>query len=114
MPGDGTWKRTGFSSLNGVFVAISIESGKVLDVEPMSRYCKSCNLKKDLKVNNPTAYAAWKNAHICRYNYKVSAGGMEAEGVRRAFERSVKKHKLRHVEFLGDGDTKSYVNVKDS
>ena len=114
VSGDGTWQRKGFSNFNGVFKAISIESGKVLDVRPMSRYFKDCNLKKDLKVKNPTAYAEWKNVHICRYNYKGSAGGVEAEGVKRVFERSIKKHKLRYVEFLGDGDTKSYVNVKDT
>ena len=114
VSGDGTWQRKGFSSFNGVFAAISIESGKALDVEPMSCYCKGCNLKKDLKVKNPTAYAEWKNAHIYRYNYKGSAEGMEAEGAKRAFARSIKKHKLRYVEFLGDGDTKSYVNVKDT
>ena len=48
--GDGTWQRKGSSSFNGVFEAISIESGEVLDVEPKSRYCKGCKLKKDLKV----------------------------------------------------------------
>ena len=114
VSGDGTWQRKGFSSFNGVFAAISIESGKALDVEPMSCYCKGCSLKKDLKVKNPTAYAEWKNADICRYNCKGSAGGMEAEGAKRVFERSIKKHKLRYVEFLGDRDTKSYVNVKDT
>ena len=57
VSGDGTWQRKGFSSFNGVFAAIPIEYGKVLDVEPMSRYCKGCNLKEDLKVKNPTAYA---------------------------------------------------------
>ena len=62
---DGTWQRKRFSSFNGVFAAISTESGKVLDVEPMSRYCKGCNLKKHLKVKSPPAYAEWKNAHIC-------------------------------------------------
>ena len=50
VSGDGKWQRKGFSSFNGVFAAISIESGKVLDVEPMSRYCKGYNLKKVLKV----------------------------------------------------------------
>ena len=90
VPGDGKWQRKGFSSFNGVFAAISIESGKVLDVEPMSRYCKGYNLKKVLKVKKPTAYAEWKNAHICRYNYKGSAGGMEAEGAKRVFKRSKK------------------------
>ena len=39
---------------------------------------------------------------------------MKAEGAKRVFERSIKKHKLKYVEFLGDGDTKSYVNIKDT
>ena len=34
---DGTWQKRGFQSLNGVFVAISTETDKVLDVEAMSR-----------------------------------------------------------------------------
>ena len=73
---DGTWQKRGSSSLNGVFTAISIDSGKVLDVEPMSRSCKTCCLRKDLIRTDPTSYAHWKNSHICKYNYKGSAGGM--------------------------------------
>ena len=45
---DGTWQRRGISSLNGVFRTISIDSGKVLDVEPMRRSCKSCFLQRVL------------------------------------------------------------------
>ena len=30
---DGTWQRRGFSSLNGVVAALSLDSGKVIDVE---------------------------------------------------------------------------------
>ena len=73
---DGAWQKRGSSSLNGVFTAISIDSGKVLDVEPMSRSCKACCLRKDLRTD-PTSYAHWKNSHICKYNYKGSAGGMQ-------------------------------------
>ena len=36
---DGSWQRRGFSSLNGVVTAISMDTGKVLDYEPMSRFC---------------------------------------------------------------------------
>ena len=50
--------------------------------------------------------------HTCKYNYKGSAGGMESEGAKRVFDRSVEKHGLRYVKFLGDGDSKSYANVK--
>ena len=34
--------------------------------------------------------------------------------MKRIFEHAIKKHKSRHVQFLGDGDTKSYINVKDT
>ena len=95
MSGDGTWQWKDFSSFDGVFAAISIEYGKVLDEELVPCYCKGCNFKKDLKVKKPTAYAEWKNAQICQYDHKGSARGMEAEGAKCVFERSIKKHKLR-------------------
>ena len=37
---DGCWQRRGYQSLNGCVAAISIDTGKVLDVEPMSRNCR--------------------------------------------------------------------------
>ena len=40
---DETWQRRGYTSMNGVVVAISVDSEKVLDLEPMSRNCKSCS-----------------------------------------------------------------------
>ena len=38
---------------------------------------------------------------------------METEGAKRVFTRSIDKHKVRYVEYLGDGDSKSYVRVKN-
>nr|XP_047137518.1 uncharacterized protein LOC124814020 [Hydra vulgaris] len=110
---DGTWQRRGFSSLNGVFAALSMDSGKVLDVEVMSRVCRGCSLNQKLSEKNPNAYAEWRNSHICKMNYVGSAGRMECEGASRIFQRSIKKHKLQYINFLGDGDSKSYNSVKD-
>ena len=39
---DGTWQRKGFTSMNGVVTAISVDSGKVLDVSILSKSCKGC------------------------------------------------------------------------
>ena len=39
---DGTWQRRGFSSLNGCVSAISMDTGKVVDVEALSKVCKKC------------------------------------------------------------------------
>ena len=107
---DGTWQRRSFSSNNGVFAAISLENGKVLNVEPMS---KGCMQRNDLQKKDPTASAHWRNSNICKFNYNGTAGGMETEGAKRVFARSIDKNKVSYVEYLGDGDSKSYVNVKN-
>ena len=41
---DGSWQKRGYSSLNGVIMVISMDNGKILDIEPMARTCKSCLL----------------------------------------------------------------------
>ena len=105
---DGSWQRRGHSSLNGCTTAISMETGKVLDVEPMSRFCKACSLKEELRLSNPAEYDIWKAHHKCSYNYKGSANGMEVKGAKRIFGRSIAKHKLRYTKLYGDGDSKSH------
>ena len=61
---DGTWQRREFSSLNGVVAVISMKTGKILDIEAMSRACKACNLKENLKTEHPLAYANCKESHV--------------------------------------------------
>ena len=43
---NGTWQRRGYSSLNGCVAAISIDTGKVIDIEVMSSYCRICKKLK--------------------------------------------------------------------
>ena len=54
-----------------------------------------------------------RNSHICKINYVGTAGGMETEGAIRVFQGSIEKHILRYVEYFGDGDSKSYMSVKN-
>ncbi|GFT88613.1 putative transposable element [Trichonephila clavipes] len=39
---EGTWHKRGYSSLNGVVCATSVENGKVIDFEALTKYCSSC------------------------------------------------------------------------
>ena len=39
---------------------------------------------------------------------------MESVGTKRIFDRLIEKHKLPYTRFLGDGDSKSYRNVKET
>ena len=109
---DGTWQRRGHSSLNGCVAAVSMDNGKVVDIEPMSRYCRGCSDMEETRMKDPAKYDSWKESHVCNFNYKGSAGGMETEGAKRIFSRSLKRHKVRYTELYGDGDSKSHETVK--
>lgn len=98
---DGTWQKRGHTSLNGVMVATSIDSGKVLDVACMSKYCAIC--KGDENIN-----------HICQANYEGVSGGMESAGALKIFKRSEANRGVQYVEYLGDGDSKAFKKVAEA
>ncbi|GBN88003.1 hypothetical protein AVEN_125011-1 [Araneus ventricosus] len=52
VSGDGTWKTRGHSSLVGVCTVIGAESGKVIDIDVISSYCKSCEVSKNCIQTN--------------------------------------------------------------
>ncbi|GFT94740.1 uncharacterized protein TNCV_3574581 [Trichonephila clavipes] len=103
---DGRWQRRGHSSLNGCVAVLSIDTGKVLVLEVMSKWCRNCNtLKSSVKSKHI-------KKHQCSCN-QGSAGSMESVGAYRLLERSRETRKLEYVEFYGDGDSKSHLAVKD-
>ena len=110
---DGTWQRRGFSSLHGCVTAISMETGKILDIEPLSKVCHPC--KKHEGKEDTVESRLWKAEHApkCKSNYSGSAPAMEPEGAKRIFNRSVINHNLQYDEFYGDGDSKSFSAVEN-
>ncbi|GFV17924.1 uncharacterized protein TNCV_4020311 [Trichonephila clavipes] len=60
---DGTWQKRGYTSLNGVVTVTSIDTGKVIDVDILSKYCACKNLPFHEKD--------------CKRNYVGSSGAME-------------------------------------
>ena len=110
---DGCWQKRGFVSLNGCVAALSIDTGKVLDVEPMSRLCKQCQVHSKLDKNSRD-FQKFQQMHTdCKANFKGSAPAMEPEGAMRIFQRSFSKHGLHYTQYYGDGDSKSYSSVKN-
>ncbi|KAF8773537.1 hypothetical protein HNY73_016192 [Argiope bruennichi] len=73
---DGTWQKRGHSSMNGVITATSLDTGKVIDFECLSKYCFTC---KNIS----------SNCENCQKNYEGSSGGMEEKGAMKIFQRSV-------------------------
>ena len=41
---DGTWQKGGYSSQNGCVIIMSIDTGEALDVDPLTKVCKQCQL----------------------------------------------------------------------
>ena len=86
---DGTWQKRGFSSQNGCVSVISIDTGKVLDLEAMSKASKQCQLHSHLDKDSGE-YQLWRADHNnCTANFQGPAPAMEPEGTERIFRRSV-------------------------
>ncbi|GFT39893.1 uncharacterized protein TNCV_3060881 [Trichonephila clavipes] len=95
---DGTWQKCGYTSLNGVVTVTSIDTGKVIDVDILSKYCACKNLPFHEKD--------------CKRNYVGSSGAMEIQGASKIFQRSLSLHNAQYITYLGDGDCKAFDAVK--
>ncbi|GFW53131.1 uncharacterized protein TNCV_3293781 [Trichonephila clavipes] len=105
---DGTWQKRGYSSLNGCVSTISVDSGKILDIEVLSQYCRVCTKTEKTSGFSKKCVVS----HFCK-NHKGSASNMETVGAYRIFERSEANRSLRYTSYYGDGDSKAFNNVKD-
>ena len=110
---DGTWQKRSFVSMNGTVAIISIDNGKIIDIETMSRFCKPCHWNKENLSEED--FNIWYEIHkaSCSTNYDGSAPMMEVEGAKRMFARSIANRNVRYMKYLGDGDSKAYLCVKD-
>ncbi|GFV63540.1 uncharacterized protein TNCV_4389061 [Trichonephila clavipes] len=109
---DGTWQRRGYTSMNGCVAAISVDTGKMLDIEVMSSYCPTCKRLQTMPRN--FEYESSKADHICQCNFTDSSSKMEIVGASRIFLRSEKNRRLQYTQYYGDGDSKAFMSVKDT
>ncbi len=109
---DGTWQRRGHASLHAVVSLISIDNGKVLDVESKSKTCKACNYW-NTKDKDSLEYCKWKSEHalVCGVDYEGSAGGMEPAAATAMFSRSVESRNLMYTSCISDGDSKTFATI---
>ena len=110
---DGTWQRRGHSSLNGCVTVLSMETGKCLDIDILTKVCHVC--RKINKVTDPDEKRLLEADHVGKYksNFTGSAPSMETVGVKNIFQRSEDKHKLQYTEYFGDGDSKGFAEVQN-
>ncbi|GFW05623.1 uncharacterized protein TNCV_4003251 [Trichonephila clavipes] len=109
---DGTWQRRGYSSMNGCVAALSVDTGKVVEIEIMSSYCPTC--RKISKMPRSIESETFAADHVCHSNFQGSALKMEAVGATRIFQRSIVKRGLKYAHYYGDRDSKGFISVKDT
>lgn len=111
VSGDGTWKKRGFSSLFGVSSIIGYYTGKVIDVFVKSSYCKVCEFWN--KKEGSEEYEEWLSTHTeeCHANHQGSSGKMEVEAIIEMFQRSEKNYGVKYMNYIGDGDSKTYMGI---
>jgi len=114
VSGDGTWQKCGFNSLHGVTSIIGYYSKKVLDIEVQSSFCKECTVWKK-KVNTPE-YDLWYDTHAenCDTNHNDPAGNMEPAAMVKIFERVEALHGTRYVNYISNGDSKTYNKIVET
>ncbi|XP_036148055.1 uncharacterized protein LOC118647367 [Monomorium pharaonis] len=111
VSGDGTWKKRGFTSLYGVSSIIGYYSGKILDILVKSSYCKACEYWN--KKQDTDEYAEWFETHSnnCLANHEGSSGKMEVDAIVEMFKRSQNKYGVKYINYIGDGDSKTYNDI---
>ncbi|GBM40798.1 hypothetical protein AVEN_80805-1 [Araneus ventricosus] len=65
---NGTWQKRGYMSLKGCVSAISIDSGKVLDVEAISQYCARGIRKSTYALIIKCHLETWKQLELIEFS----------------------------------------------
>jgi hypothetical protein len=112
---DGSFMRRGFSSLFGFSSVISLDTGKVVDIESRSKYCQVCTSRSHLDPKSQE-YAEFMAEHQpnCKVNYEGPSGGIEVATVVEIFQRSHQDRGVRYSHYLGDGDSKGHKAVVEA
>ena len=111
---DSSWRKRGFSSLFGVSSLIGWRTGKIVDVEVKSKYCKACEYWKS--KSGTSVYNEWIETHAdqCQANHEGSSRKMEVDAVIEMFKRSGSLHGLKYANYIGDGDSKTFKGMLES
>ena len=78
---DGTWRKRGYASLNGVVTVVSIDTGKAIDYAMLTKKCPQCTVWEHRRGTEAFGeFMATQNVN-CDINHVGSAGAMVSKGV---------------------------------
>lgn len=84
-----------------------------VDLVVRSSYCHVCAIWKNKPKTSPE-YQAWEENHdkeSCAQTHKGSTGSMEVEAIKIMFTRSEELHGVKYGNYIGDGDSKTFLAV---
>lgn len=107
------WAKRGFSSLTGVFFAISVNTGEVLDYTVLSKACQKRALKESQCEGDDKKFPEWRREHLatgeCDINFNGSSPALEAEWAFILWRRSIELQKKKHYKWMvSNGDRKAF------
>ncbi|CAG2236224.1 unnamed protein product [Mytilus edulis] len=101
---DGGWsKRThkhSYNAAGGVAIIIGKETKKLLHIGVRNKYCYICN-KND------------STPHTCFKNWDQDSQSMEGDIILEGFREAEKKHGLRYMRLVGDGDSSVFARIRE-
>ena len=86
---------TAMWSLNGCVAAISIDTGKCLDIEVLTKVCHRCQIIE--KEQDVVKKADMKARYQWNENHRGSPAAMGTKGVERIFKRSEKTRQMQSL-----------------
>ena len=112
---DGTWAKRGFTSNFGVVPAMSVDTGEIIDIAVMSKYCDECANWSWLPKDD---FEKWQRQHVdvgeCDRNHFESSPAMEMRAAEIIWGRSLELHNLRYRYYVSDGDSKGFSAVSSN
>ncbi|XP_076081060.1 uncharacterized protein LOC143051967 [Mytilus galloprovincialis] len=101
---DGGWsKRThkhSYNAAGGVAIIIGKETKKLLHIGVRNKYCYICS------TNNT-------KEHTCFKNWDQDSQSMESDVILQGFLEAEKKHGVRYMRIVGDGDSSVFAKIRE-
>lgn len=87
-----------------------------MDACVLSSSCRRCISWKNKKKNDPQKYEGWFASHVenCTINHIGSSGKMKLDIIVKMFTRSIDKHSVKYLTYIGDGDSKTFKGILDA
>ena len=97
----------------GVFFAISVNTGEVLDYIVLSKACQKRALKESQGEGDDKKFPEWRREHLatgeCNINFNGSSPALEAEWAFILWRRSIELQKKKHYKWMvSNGDRKAF------